>query len=161
LLGIIALAVLCTVQWQRDRKLNLEVNRLEKIRIGQEQTIAEQARAIQGSTRDLNIFKDQFADTRSNLLDARKTLEATELENTRLMDERNQLKASVTNWMHAVAVRGERLADMEKQARSLAEKVNQSVRKYNELATNYNSVVEQLNAARKQNGADAGAKPPP
>ena len=42
LVGVTALAVLCVVQWQRDRRLNLEINRLEKQHYAQQERIAEQ-----------------------------------------------------------------------------------------------------------------------
>ena len=42
--GVIVLAVLCAMQWQHDRMLNLDVNRLEKTRLEQATKLAEQDR---------------------------------------------------------------------------------------------------------------------
>ncbi len=158
LIGVVLLTCLCVVQWQRDRRLHLDLNRVEKIRIEQEEKISEQEKAMQGLTRDLALFKDQFTETHSNLLAARKTSENRELDLTRVISERDQLRTSITNWKQAVTLRDERLGEMEKQLRSVTEKANESIRKFNELATNYNSVVDQLNAARKAAAGTPAAK---
>lgn len=150
LFGVLALSVLCVVQWQRDRRLHLELNRLEKTRLAQEQQLVEQEKSMRGLTRDLDMFKEQFTSTQTNLVSARQGLESARSEKTDLENERNQLKASLSNWQNAVTLRDQRLADAQKDLRHLADKANESVQKYNELATNYNRVVEQLNLARKQ-----------
>ena len=45
LAGAVVLAILCIAQWQRDRKLNLEINRLQKEHYAQQQKISEQDKA--------------------------------------------------------------------------------------------------------------------
>ena len=53
LFGVLALAVLCVFQWQRDRRLNLELTANEKTRQSQERQLAENTRIISGLTDDL------------------------------------------------------------------------------------------------------------
>lgn len=147
-LGIVALAALCVFQWQRDRKLNLEVNSLEKTRQEQQQKLSEQDITIGGLTEDLTHFKEQFSLTHSNLTEAREKLRKTESENDSLQREREQLHASITNWTQAVSARDARLTEANERIRSMAAQLNESIGKYNELATNYNAVVKQLEEAR-------------
>jgi uncharacterized phage infection (PIP) family protein YhgE len=162
LLGVLALAALCAVQWQRDRRLNLEVNRLEKERIAQQEKISEQEKAAAGISADLARFKEQFKEAHTDANDARKTLRALEQKHDQLALERDQLKASVTNWAAAVTARDESLKQANERLRDttlrlnesilkfneLASNYNASVQRFNDLATNYNSVVTQLNEAR-------------
>ena len=162
LLGVLALAALCAVQWQRDRRLNLEVNRLEKERIAQQEKFSEQEKAASGLSADLARFKEQFKEAHTNANDARKAVRKMEQENAQLARERDHLKASVTNWSAAVTARDESLRQANERLRDttlrlnesilkfneLASNYNASVQRFNDLATNYNSVVTQLNEAR-------------
>ena len=164
LMGAAALAVLCVVQWQRDRRLNLEINRLEKEHYAQRQKIAEQEKVASGLNTDLARFKEQFKETHAEATDARAALRKLEQESTQLTVERDQLKVSVTNWARAVAERDESLRDLNGRLGEMATRLNESVLKYNELttnynasirrfndlATNYNAVVTQLNESRSQ-----------
>ena len=168
LMGAAALAVLCVVQWQRDRRLNLEINRLEKEHYAQQARISEQEKTAKGLQADLARFKEQFNTAHSSANEARNTLRTRENENAQLLHERDQLKASVTNWVEAVSTRDERLREVNERMRDIAARLNDSVVKYNELttnynasikrfndlATNYNSVVNQLNESRgKENSS--------
>ncbi len=162
LLGVLVLAGLCVVQWQRDRRMNLEVNRLEKVRQAHEQKIADQEKSAKGLMDDLAHFKEQFQETHRDSTEARAAAQKLERQNLQLSAEREQLKASVTNWAAAVAERDERLKLAGVQLRDLSARLNESVlkfnelasnhngsiRRFNELATNYNSVVTQLNELR-------------
>jgi chromosome segregation ATPase len=148
LIGVLALAALCVAQWQRDRKLNLEVSRLENVRLDHEAKIAEQEQAMRGLNADLAQFKDRFTKSGSELNDTRQKLRASKRELLQLASERDQLKTSVTNWANAVAARDERLNEANAEIRRLAEELNASIRKFNELATNHNAVVKDLNELR-------------
>jgi DNA recombination protein RmuC len=145
LFGVLALAALCVVQWQRDRKLNLQFNALEKVRQSQEQKIAEQERTARGLTDDLAQLKTQFQSTHTELTEARTTLGKLDRENVQLQSERDQLKASVTNWSQAVKKRDARLREANDQLRDLSTRLNDSIVKFNELATNYNASVKRFN----------------
>ncbi len=163
LLGVLALAALCAGQWQRDRRLNLEINRLEKRRQTQEEKISEQEKAAHGLSADLARFKEQFKEAHAAANESRETLHALEQKHEPLARERDQLKASVTTWAAAVAARDESLQQANERLRATSMRLNESILKFNELAsnhnaslqrfndlaTNYNSVVTQLNEARQ------------
>ena len=148
LLGALALAVLCVAQWQRDRRLNLEINRLEKIHFEQAAGMTEQETIIRGTTADFAQFKEQFARAQTDLVEARQKLHAAERDTRQLAAERDQLKTSVTNWATAVTARDERLKDAGVQIRRLTDELNASIRKFNDLATSHNAVVQDLNDLR-------------
>ena len=148
LVGVLALAALCVVQWQRDRNLNLEVNRLEQMRLDQGSKLAEQERAMRGLNSDLAEFKEQFTKAQTELNDARQKIRAAERDGRQLTTERDQLKTSVTNWAAAVATRDDRLKEAGTQIRRLGYELNSSIRKFNELATSHNAVVKNLNELR-------------
>ena len=165
LAGAVVLAILCVAQWQRDRKLNLEVNRLQKEHYAQQQKISEQEKAGNGLKADLARFKEQFKETHTEANEARSALRQIQQENAQLATERDQLKASVTNWSRAVAERDQGLRELDERLRETAARLNDSILKYNEvttnynasirrfneLATNYNNVVTQLNESRREN----------
>ena len=150
LLGVMLLTGLCVFQWKTDQSLHFELRRLDRTRVEQSEKIVEQQQEMEGLSRDIGIIKDQFTTIHSNFLNARKELAATELENARLKGEGEQLRSNNVAWKNAVALRDERLAETARQLLSVTEKANDSIRKFNDLATNYNAVVDQLNAFRKQ-----------
>jgi chromosome segregation ATPase len=145
LLGVLALAALCAVQWQRDRRLNLEVNRLEKARQAQDVKISEQEKAASGLSADLARFKEQFKEAHVDASEARTTLRKVEQENAQLAHEREQLKASVTNWSAAVTARDNSIRELNDRLRDTTARLNDSIVKFNELATNYNASVQRFN----------------
>ncbi|HWN94916.1 MAG TPA: hypothetical protein VNT99_07775 [Methylomirabilota bacterium] len=145
LVGVLALAVLCVVQWQLDRRLNLEVNRLEKERIAQQEKMAEQEKAASGLSTDLARFKEQFKEAHTDANEARKTIRTMEQQHEQLARERDQLKTSVTNWAAAVTARDESLRDLNERLREASTRLNDSVLKFNELATNYNASMKRFN----------------
>ena len=162
LLGVLALAVLCAVQWQRDRRLNLEINLLERGRLAQQEKISEQEKAAAGVSADLARFKEQFKEAHTDANDARKAVRDFEQKHEQIIRERDQLRMSVTNWSAAVTARDESLKQANERLRDTTLRLNESILKFNELAsnyqtsvqrfndlaTNYNSVVTQLNEAR-------------
>ena len=148
LFGVVALAVLCVAQWHRDRELNLEVNRMEKVRFDHESKLAEQQQTLSGLNADLVEFKEQFATNQAELAKARQQLRTGERETRQLTGERDQLKSSVTNWAAAVTSRDQQLNEANGQVRKLANELNASIRKFNELGTNHNSIVKELNELR-------------
>jgi chromosome segregation ATPase len=147
-LGVLVLTALCVIQWQRDRRLNLELSRLEKVRQEHELKIAEQEKTARGLTSDLEQFKEQFKLTQADLTETRQRLQAAERENSQLLGERDQLKESITNWAKAVAERDESIQAANAHTTELAGRLNDSIQKFNALATNYNSVVKDLNELR-------------
>lgn len=150
LFGVLALAALCVVQWQGDRQLNLEINRLEKTRLDQAAKLVEQETARRGLHADLAQFKEQFSKMQTELSGTRDKLRNAERTEIQLTTQRDELKASITNWVGAVTARDERLKEASTQMRRLSDELNASIRKFNDLATNHNAAVKELNELRSR-----------
>lgn len=148
LLGVLALAALCVFQWQRDRRLQLELTANEKTRQSQARQLAEHARTIAGLTHDLSRFKADYAAARTEATDLQETVRGMERERSRLARDCEQLKQSVTNWSAAVAARDERLNEANVRLREVEAQLNETVATFNTLATNHNAVVEEFNRLR-------------
>lgn len=155
LLGVLVLAGLCVLQWGRDRALNLDLNRNEKVRLSQQARIAEQDKDLLGLRDDLATFKEQLVRSQGELGEARKRVQELERNQRQLVSERDQLKESVTNWANAVAVRDERLVTANSRIHELTDQLNDSIQKFNVLATNYNTAVQTLNELRAASAASA------
>ena len=148
LAGVIVLVGISAGQWRHNRDLNLEVNRLEQSGLEQSAKIAETEKLLQGANADLAQFKEQFGRTETELQDDQKKLIEADRNMFQLTSERDQLKTSITNWVAAVAERDARIKEQSDRTRQLADELNDSIRKFNVLATNYNSVVKDLNELR-------------
>jgi chromosome segregation ATPase len=142
LLGVLALAVLCIAQWQRDRHLNLELGRLDQLRLQQAAKIDEQAGLLKGLDEDLNQLKTSLTNEQSLRSQVEEKAVSTENANQQLALERDQLKVAITNWANAVALRDERMKEANTRIEQLAADLNASIRKYNELATNRNAAAK-------------------
>jgi chromosome segregation ATPase len=153
LLGVLALTALCVAQWRHDRRLNLDINRIEKVRLEQGAKLADQEQTISGLNTDLAQFKDQFIKAQTELNETLQKLRAVERQTNQLALERDQLKASVTNWAAAVAIRDERLKQANGEIQGLAAKLDASIKEQNEslkrLADERNDLVAKLNARTK------------
>ena len=150
LFGALALAALCIAQWQRDRRLNLEVGRLDQVRLQQGAKIDEQAGLLKGLNEDLGQLKTSLGIEQSLRSQAEQKVVSTENANLQLGLERDQLKAAITNWANAVALRDERMKEANTRIEQLAADLNTSIRKYNELVTNRNAAVKASGATRAQ-----------
>ena len=150
LFGVLALAALCIAQWQRDRRLNLEINRLDQVRLQQTAKIDEQASLLKGLNEDLGQLKTSLGNEQSLRSQAEQKVVSAESTNEQLVLERDQLRAAITNWANAVAVRDERMKEANARIEQLAADLNASIRKYNELVTNRNAAVKTSGATRAQ-----------
>ena len=150
LVGILALAALCVAQWQRDRRLNLDLGRLDQMRLQQAAKIDEQAGQLKGLNEDLSQLKTSLASEQSLRSQVEQKVASAENANQQLTLERDQLKAAITNWANAVAVRDERMKEANARIEQLAADLNASIRKYNDLATNRNAAVKTSGAPRAQ-----------
>jgi chromosome segregation ATPase len=148
LFGVLAVAALCVVQWQNNRRLNLDANQLEKTRQVQQQKISEQEETARGLTQDLARFKEQVKALNDDLGEAKTKSRETENVLTTMTADRNRLADSITNWINAVAQRDALAKEANSRIEELSTQLNASIQKFNELATNYNSVVKDLNDAR-------------
>jgi len=148
--GVLALAVLCVVQWRINRDLNLRTNLLEKDRIAQNGRIDEQNAQIKGQAADLDAFRENIQRGAADLKSAESNLLVSRRESSQLTVERDQLKESVAGWSKAVAERDEQLKHLGEQAQKLAEDRNEAVVKFNELAGKHNETVTNLNNRTKE-----------
>jgi chromosome segregation ATPase len=133
---------LCIAQWQRDRHLNLELGRLDQLRLQQAAKIDEQAGLLKGLDEDLNQLKTSLTNEQSLRSQVEEKAVSTENANQQLALERGQLKVAITNWANAVALRDERMKEANTRIEQLAADLNASIRKYNELATNRNAAAK-------------------
>jgi uncharacterized coiled-coil DUF342 family protein len=151
--GVLALAVLCVIQWRTNRELNLEVGQLEKARLEQSAKLAQQEQAIQGCASDLDRFREQLSGAKATLRKLEAKLGKAEHEAAQAGIERDQLKVSVTNWANAIALRDERLKKATDELQKLITERSDVVAKFNELAEKYNEAVNDLNARTKDYNA--------
>ena len=146
--GVFFLTILCVAQWRANRRLHLEANEMIRVRDGLIATLEEQKRAMVGQGTDLEALRGHLLLANARAQDQAAKLSAVEADARQLAVERDQLKASVTNWSAAVAVRDERLKAAAAQARELGNARDEAVVKFNDLALRYNEVVKDLNEAR-------------
>jgi chromosome segregation ATPase len=152
LFGVVALACLCIAQWLHDRRLNLEIKHLDQVHSEQSAKIDEQAGQLRGLNEDLDQLKTSLATERALRAQIEQKFGSAETANEQLTLERDQLKGSISNWANAVALRDERMKEANARIGQLAADLNASIRKYNELVTNYNAAVKALGGTRGQSG---------
>jgi len=155
LFGVLALAALCVFQWRMNRRLNLERNGLEFNCLLQEDNLEEQAKKLRGTTEDLENFREQLTRANLNLKEQTEKSAGNEAKIENLTLERDELKKNLGKWTNAVAERDARLKEGNAQIQKLANDLNASVLKYNQLATNYNAVVKELNELRSVSPKEA------
>ena len=158
--GVLILTVICVEQWRQDRTLNLTVNRLEQTTQTQAAKLQQQEATLQGVNADLMEFKERFSRSETGLQDTRQKLRTAEREVVQLTTERDQLKVSVTNWAAAVELRDAKLKESYQQTRHLGEELNASIQKFNDLASNHNALVKEVNELRTRLAKPAAERTP-
>jgi chromosome segregation ATPase len=156
-IGVLALAVLCAVQWQVNRKLNLEINSLTGANFQQQAKIADQAETIKQDAADLDELRSRLeideATVRSDL-EKIETLQhkltVSGLDRRQLALERDALKSVLDKWKAAVAQRDAVLKDADGRLKQLIDDRNAAVMKFNDLARKYNDLVKEMD---KKNSA--------
>jgi DNA gyrase/topoisomerase IV subunit A len=157
LLGVLALAALCVVQWRVNREANTAVVRMEKAQQEQSAKIAEQEKEIAGNRADLESFRSQLIATKSSETElSRKVVEA-ERANRQLTVEVEGLKESLTNWVVAVRERDVQLQRAATEIKGVVEARDEAIEKYNALAKTHNQLVADVNRAAT-NAVAAAAK---
>jgi len=126
--GVIALAVLCSFQWQTNSRINLEAQSLQKTTLEQAGKIDEQTRTIKNDAADLDDLRGRLSLSESALADDEATIK--------------QLKAAMDKWIAAVAQRDLALKQASGQIQKLATERNEAILKFNDLAGKYNAVVK-------------------
>lgn len=145
LAGMLALAVLCAAQWQGNRLLNHEINRLEGIRIDQVDQLQRRDSAIAGHLEDIETLKAKVLQLTDALRTTEGELRVEQQRTAQLESERDQLRISVQEWALAVETRDERIAENHLQIQELAQLQNEAVNRYNTLASDHNEAVKLLN----------------
>jgi len=153
LIGVFSVAALCVVQWQINRRLNLDLRRLEKTRLDQETRIAEQGRTMKGVSSDLESFRERFTRAESEAKETGRKFADSEGRMNQLGRERDELRESVNHWAGAVAMRDEQIKGANGRIRGLADDLNAAIRKFNDLATNYNAAVNELDTRTREYNA--------
>lgn len=145
LAGVLILGAICVGQWQINRKVNLEANRLEKVRIEQQQRFEEQKKTIDGCMADLDTFRQQIKTLSHSLKDSQTKSAQFERKLAQAEADREQLKENIAKWTEAVQQRDEELTRARDQLQKLANDRNSAVERFNELAEKHNAAVQQLN----------------
>jgi chromosome segregation ATPase len=149
-LGIAALAVLCSTQWRTNRTLNLDIIDREKMRLQQVAKIEEQSKAIKGYTADLDDFRQRLTLSETALKESQEKFRDLAADRDKLIVERDQLKTSLDKYIAAVAERGAALKRASEQIQMLSADRNDAVAKFNDLAAQYNALVDELKKAGKK-----------
>jgi len=163
LIGVVALTVLCVFQWKANRRVNMEASALEKTRLELTSKVEEHEKTIKGQVADLETFREQLSLATRSLKETETKLTKAGREIAQLETEREQLKASVTNWAAAVTARDERLKEGNARIKQLGEEMNANIRKFNELAETHGKLVKDWNeqqarlAAMRTNSAKAAS----
>ncbi len=146
--GILALAALCAVQWDTNRRVNLLAIDLEKTRLQQTDKIHEQGKTIKGYMADLDDFRQRLTLAESQLNDARQKLASVTNERNQLQADRDKLRKALDQWIAAVAARDEAIRHAGEQIEKLAADRNDAVHRFNDLAEKYNALVKDWNQAQ-------------
>ena len=148
-IGIVALAVLCSAQWRTNRRLNLEIFDLEKIRLDQLAKINEQDKSIKGYVADLDELRQRLTLSESALKESQEKFAALATDRDKVIAERDALKTSLDKFTAAVAERDAALKQADEQIEKLAADRDDAVSKFNDLADKYNAVVKDLDKSKK------------
>lgn len=153
LVGVVVLALLCVQQWRVNRKMNLEILGLEKVRQEQADRVEKQTRSLQGLQADLDDFRSRLSQAHTAAREAEARL-ATQSETlSRQSVELEQLRTNMGRWEAAVAERDEIITTANQKMTDLARDRNAAVTQFNELVGRYNSVVEELNVRTRDYNA--------
>lgn len=146
LFGVAALAALCLIQWQVNRRLNLELNRCEELRLELAGRLAKEAQISADRERDLASFRTHLARLSEEVEKTASAQSTAERDLRDALAARDQLKSSFTNLVSAVAARDERLAEAATQLSALLKERDDVIMRFNELAGRHNSLVEEWNS---------------
>jgi chromosome segregation ATPase len=153
LAGVLALALLCVLQWRMNRQLNLDLNAAAKARQQQAARLDDQEKHLKGGASDLDGFREQLTRATASLKETELKLAALDRQVKQLTNERDQLKTSVTNWAAAVTARDTQLRQAGADLKKLADDRNAAVLKFNEVATKQNDLVKELERRTKEHNA--------
>jgi len=140
-LGVAVLSVLSAAQWQTNSRLETTAEQLNKTRIEQAATIAEQQKTLKVNATDLDDLRQRLSLSESDL-------KTTLTERDRFAAEAKALKAALDKWLAAVKERDAALKQAGDLVQKLASERNDAIAKFNDLADKYNALVKQLQNAQ-------------
>ncbi len=138
-LGVCVLAVLCAAQWRINRQVNLRAVDLQRTVLNQTDRLSEQDRTIKQDGQDLDDFRQRLEISESALSETQSKLATAAAQ-------RDQLRASLNQWMEAVAQRDAALKLAGQEIQKLAQQRNDAIEKFNDLAAKYNAMVKEMGA---------------
>jgi septal ring factor EnvC (AmiA/AmiB activator) len=144
--GVLLLVGLCALQWQDNRRLAADNNRLTQTTRDQAAKMADQDKTLAADAIDL-------ADLRQQLGDSELKQKQAESARARVTAQRDQLSAQVAadqsalnSWKGAVAQRDQVIAQAAQQQQTLAHQRDDVIGRFNDLANRYNSLVKSQSA---------------
>lgn len=103
LTGVIALAILCGVQWQANSQVNLKAIELEKTGIAQLMVISDQDKHLKNDASKLDDLHDRLDHADRTIREDEANLATCSRERRQLTIQRDQLKDGLKQWMAGVA----------------------------------------------------------
>jgi chromosome segregation ATPase len=143
--GIAALSVLCVFQWRANSRIDQDRRQLASICQSQRGTISEDERALEADTAAMGDLNGRLTAATGDLLKERSDLAAANHQNDLLTAQCDDLKSALAKWTAAVAQRDAALKQAADEIQKAAADRDQAVKKYNDLAGQYNSIVASQN----------------
>jgi multidrug efflux pump subunit AcrA (membrane-fusion protein) len=143
LIGVLALAGLCFFQWHTGSAMGEENYRLTKSEYGLTEKVSDQQKSLSEDASELQNLRDQLSAAQASAkADEAKLASATE-ENKQLAAQRTQLKASLDQWVSAVAARDAAIKQAGAQVQKISTERNEVQLRLNDLITKYNQLAKQ------------------
>jgi chromosome segregation ATPase len=143
--GVLALCVLCGIQWQVNSQVNRRAISLDEIRQQQATKLEENDKTIRAYTSDLEDLRQRLTLSEAQLKQLDEKLSNEVAERNQLAAERDDLKIALGKWMTALAERDKTINQARDELQKLATDRNDAVRKLNDLTDKYNQLVKQWN----------------
>ena len=150
-LGVIALTVLCVMQFRANSSLHQDIDILKKLRNDQIIRIESQEKAIKGRDADIEELRHQLSIAQAANDELTKRLAVIERDLTKAVAERDRLSAEIENWKNAVQLRDDAIKkqnDLLKEAGNRIDQLiadrNDDIHKFNDLVAKYNLLVKQV-----------------
>jgi uncharacterized protein (DUF3084 family) len=125
--GVVALAILCALQWRINSRLENRVRALDQLAADQQAKIAEQTQSLKDDAADLDDSHERLSLSEKQLDETLAKLRQREAEVT-------QLQITLKSWMQAVDARDAALKQAGQEIQQLAAQGNEAIQKYNDLA---------------------------
>jgi chromosome segregation ATPase len=148
--GVLLLAVLCVLQWEKNRSVELKLIGVEEVRDAQLSEIDAQGKAIKETMADLEEFRGRLMAAGISIQDAAAKAQADGAQIKVLQRQNETLKASLHEWTNAVESRDEAIKKAAGQLEKVSADRNGAILKFNGLAEKYNVAEAELKEAATQ-----------